>query len=206
MDKQRGRVNRVWFCAAFGILFLGWIPAAKLFHLTWTSKMPQIIEVLRDPSQEARFPGAVDLELKREGAYAIHYFGQEGADVHGMWPPKLDCRLSESVSGRDIQLVPDYVPTNRHETDEGGVGVLIYSTTVQKPGMHTLSCDFAEGQLASNFSLVIGPNFVYEFLRLILPLGLGVSAALILGAAATASSSALLGVGLILQRKQPERC
>lgn len=191
----------LWFAAVIGILLLGWIPTAKLVQAIWRIKVPQIVEVIRDPSQEAWFPGNVDLELQREGAYAIHYLEHDGAYAHAIWPPKLDCRLSEATSGREIPLVSDYVPTNRHETDGGQVGVMIYSTTIQDPGIHTLSCDYTDGKMGPKFGLIVGPNHVFEFLRLVLPLGLGLFAALIVASATTFISTALLVAGLILQKK-----
>jgi hypothetical protein len=78
---------------------------------------------------------------------------------------------------------------------------MIYSTTIQDPGTHILSCDYASGTIGPKFGLVIGPNFVFEFLRLILPLGLVLFAALSVFTSTTTLSIALLLIGLVLQKK-----
>ena len=62
--------------------------------------------------------------------------------------PVLDCRLTSSTTGADIPLVPDYVPTNRYETKDARVGVLIYSTTIENPGLHTLSCNYPDERVS----------------------------------------------------------
>jgi hypothetical protein len=67
-----------------------------------------------------------------------------------------------------VPLVPDYVPSNRDCSQvEGCTGALVYSTTVNHPGKHTFSCDYLEDRQEPKIILAIGPNYVFEFFRLV---------------------------------------
>jgi hypothetical protein len=128
-----------------------------------------IAKAYRDPLQKVELPGKADLELSRKGAYAIYCEGQRGTYSHAEWPPTLDCSLTSQTTGEDIPLVPDYVPTNKYSTKDGDrVGVMIYSTTVQDPGLHTLSCDYHDVWTGPRLVLAIGPNYVWELLKIAL--------------------------------------
>ncbi|NIM95009.1 MAG: hypothetical protein GTO18_15015 [Anaerolineales bacterium] len=165
MDKQMSRRHRLWYGVAVLVLVLGCAAAAILIISTLQRYPTSITEAYRGPQKKIEVPGTVELELSREGAYGVYYEGYGGTNTQAEWPPRLDCSLTSNMTGKDIPLVPDYVVTNRYRTKDGRVGVLIYSTTVEDPGLHTFSCDYLDGWSGPKLILAIGPNYFFEFLR-----------------------------------------
>jgi len=161
------KTSALWFGAAILVLVLGGLAAAILVISTLGTYPALIAEAYQGPRQKVEVPGVEDLELSRKGAYAVYYEEQEGAFIHAEMPPNLDCELTSTITGKDVPLVSDYVPTNRYVTRGDQVGVLIYSTTVNDPGMHTLSCDYPVGRDGPKLVLAIGPNYFFEFLRVV---------------------------------------
>jgi hypothetical protein len=79
-------------------------------------------------------------------------------------PPGLACTLISRLTGADVAVVPDYVPTNTYSTkDRERVGVLIRSLTIPKPGVYNLACRYLDGHAEPEIVLAVGPNFVWEF-------------------------------------------
>jgi hypothetical protein len=152
-----------------------------------------IAEAYKGPLQRLEIPGDADLELSRKGAYGVYYEGDRDSDVDLELPPILNCSLTLKRTGEDIPLVPDYVPTNRYATKDGRTGVLIYSTTVTDPGLHTLSCDYPDGRVGPQLVLALGPNYFWEFLRVVWNLG-----GQVLGGAGVFCGSILLSMGIAL--------
>jgi hypothetical protein len=166
MDRHMMRRNRLWYGVAALVLVLGCLAATILILSTLTSYPSLIKEAYKSPLQKVEVPGEADIDLRRKGAYGVYYEGHRGAYIHAEWPPTLDCSLTSRTTGDDIPLVSDYVPTNRYSSKDGSrVGVLIYSTTINDPGSHRLSCDYPDGRHGPTLILAIGPNYFFEFLR-----------------------------------------
>lgn len=191
MDKPKNKKQRLWYSLAALVLVLGCLASAILIVSTLSSYPALITAAYNSPLKKVEVPGAVDLELSREGAYAVYYEDNRGVYSHAERPPKLDCQLTSKRAGKDIPLVPDYVPTNRYATKDGRVGVLVYSTTIENPGLHTLSCDYPDGRLSPKLVLAIGPNYFFEFFRVVWKMGVS-----ILGSAGVLCGSVVISVGI----------
>lgn len=163
MKINETKTRTLGYVIAILILMLGSLAAAILIISALTSYPSLIKEAYKSPLQKIEVPGDVDIDLRRKGAYGVYY---ETAHGPTEGPPVLDCSLISKTTGEDIPLVPDYVPTNRYSTKDGNrVGVLIYSTTIKEPSLHTLSCDYPDGRESPMLMLAIGPNYYFEFLR-----------------------------------------
>jgi hypothetical protein len=193
MVRHMRRNRFLWGIAAL-VPILGCLIAAVLFYTSGIGNYPSLIErAYKSPLHKVEVPGEVDLVLSRKGAYGVYYEGHNGAYVRAEWPPRLDCSLSSKGTGEDVPLVPDYVTANRYVTKDGRTGVLIYSTTIEEPGLHTLSCDYQDGRVGPKLVLAVGPNYVWEFLRLAWNLG-----GPVLGGVGVVCSSILLSMGIAL--------
>jgi hypothetical protein len=163
MDRQSIRRQRMWFSIAVLVFVTGCLIAAILIISSLISYPSLIREAYKSPIQKVEVPGEAEIDLSRKGAYAVYY---ESAHDPTDGPPALDCSLTSKTTGDDIPLVPDYVPTNRYSTKDGSrVGVLIYSTTINDPSLHTLSCAYPDGRVSPKLMLAIGQNYFFEFLR-----------------------------------------
>lgn len=189
MDRHMIRRHRLWYGVAALVLVSGSLTAAVLIISTLTSYPALIREAYKSPLQKIEVPGEADIDLRRKGAYGVYY---ETAHVPTEGPPVLDCSLTSRTTGDDIPLVSDYVPTNRYTSKDGNrVGVLIYSTTIKEPGLHTFSCDYPDGRVAPKLVLAIGPNYFFEFLRVAWNMG-----GSILGGAGVLCGSFVLSFGI----------
>jgi hypothetical protein len=186
---NKSKTRRLGYGVAGLVLVLGFLAAAILIISKLSTYPTLIADAYKSPLQKVEVPGAVDLELSREGAYAVYYEEQRGAYNDTERPPNLNCQLISKMTSKEIPLVADYVPTNRYATRDDRVGVLIYSTTVEDPGLHTLSCDYADGDLSPKLVLAVGPNYFFEFLRVAWNLGGSV-----LGGAGVLCASSMLAV------------
>jgi hypothetical protein len=168
MDNNMMKRNRLWYTAAALVLVLGCLVATILAISTLSSYPSFIKEAYDSPLQKIEIPGETVIQLRQKGAYGLYY---ESAHVPAGGPPELACNLVSITTGDDIPLVPDYVPTNRYENKDGRVGVLIYSTTINHPGLHRLSCSHPDGSESPTQVLAIGPNYIFEFLRVAWKMG-----------------------------------
>ena len=65
-----------------------------------------------------------------------------------------------------MEATPDYVETNRYwSKDQGDIGVLIMSITVNDPDTYTFTCHYQNGNKEPEITVALGPNYVWEFLR-----------------------------------------
>jgi hypothetical protein len=168
MDSNRMNGYRLWYVAAALVFVVGCLTATLITISTLTSYPSFIKEAYSSPLQRIEVPGEADIQLRRKGAYGLYY---ESTHVPAGAPPEFNCNLVSMTTGDDIPLVPDYVPTNRYENKGGRVGVLIYSTTINHPGLHRLSCVHPDGSESPTRVLAIGPNYVFEFLRVAWKMG-----------------------------------
>jgi len=189
MEKHVIKRHRLWYGVAALVLVLGCLAAAILIISTLATYPSLIKEAYKSPLQKIEVPGEAEINLRRKGAYGVYY---ETTSVPSEGAPGLDCRLTSSTTGADIPLVPDYVPTNRYETKDARVGVLIYSTTVENPGLHTLSCNYPDERVSPKQMLAIGPNYFYEFLRVAWNMGSS-----LLGGAGILCGSSVLSLGIV---------
>jgi hypothetical protein len=184
------RRNRLWYGVAALVLVLGCLTAAILIITTLTSYPSLIKDAYKSPLQKIEVPGEADIDLRRRGAYGVYY---ETPHISSEGPPVIDCSLTSKTTGEDIPLVSDYVPTNRYSTKDGSrVGILIYSTTIKEPSLHTLSCDYPDGRVTPKLVLAIGPNYFFEFLRVAWNMG-----GSILGGAGVLCGSFVLSFGIV---------
>jgi hypothetical protein len=208
MKKTKRKWKYVWYGVALLVPLIGCL-ASGLLIASGLGAYPELISgAYEDDRVEVEVPGKADLELTRIGAYGIYYQGLLGAYAHAEWPPNIECSLASQDSGRSIPVVPDFVPTNRYETQEGETGVLVFSTTIEEPGSYSLACDFIDGPVGAKALVSIGPNYFFEFLRtswnlvkvLLKPVGiLCGSAVVFLGVAI-----AIIVRELVLNRSRPE--
>jgi len=90
--------------------------------------------------------------------------------------------------------VPDYVETNRYwSKDEDGLGVLVMSFTVGEPGIYAFACAYAEDSTHPEITVALGPNYFWEFLRV-----LGKIALPVLGSISVFFGAALLATLLLV--------
>jgi hypothetical protein len=157
-----------WFLTSALCLLIGFICGAIILFLTIRFYQPQISEIHQNPSQQYEFPGEVVIDLTRKGAYAIYYIKNKKSSSLQEWPQSMQCQLVNMKTGNSITLVPDYIPSDRLCSYTGEcTGRLVYSTTVNHPGMHRFSCNYEKENTGQKFILAIGPNYVFEFFRLI---------------------------------------
>lgn len=201
MDTQMIRPRRLWYGVAVLVLVAGCLAAAAIAVVRLAAYPALIADAYTGPQQKIEVPGAVELDLAREGAYGVYYEGHEGAYIHAEWPPRLDCRLTAKETGDDVPLVPDYVPGNRYSTSDGRVGVLIYSTTIRESGRYTLSCQDPLGAGGTTHRLAIGPNYVFEFLRVAWHLGGSLLGALAIFWASMLVSSVIAAITFVRRRR-----
>jgi len=187
MKRNMMSKHRIWYVVAAFVLVLGCLAATALTVTTLASYPSLIKEAYGDPLQKVEVPGGSEIELSRKGAYGLYY---ETSYMPTGGPPELNCRMISNTTGDEIPLVSDYVPTNRYELKEGRVGVLILSTTIERPGLHRLSCTHPNGNESPNDVLAIGPNYFFEFLRVAWKMGSS-----LLGVAAILVGSGLLSIG-----------
>lgn len=203
MNKKMVKNPRWWYFFAALVLALGCLIAAMLFNKSGLGDYPSFIaEAYKDPLQKVEVPGAVNLELSRKGAYAVYYEEDGSSDSVAEQPPNLDCQLTSKMTDKDIPLVLDYVPTNRYETKDNRVGVLIYSTTVEDPGLHRLSCGYPDGRVSPKLILAIGPNYFFEFLRVAWNLGGSVLGGVGVLCASSTLAAVIAIVGFLRSRTQ----
>jgi len=202
MDTQMIKPRRLWYGVAVFVLVAGCLAAAIVIVVRLATYPALIADAYAGPQQKIEVPGVVELDLTREGAYGVYYEGHEGAYIHAEWPPRLNCHLTAKETGDDVPLVPDYVPGNRYSTADGRVGVLIYSMTIEEPGRYTLSCKDPLGAGGTTHRLKIGPNYVFEFLRVAWHLGGSLLGALAIFCASMLLSSLIATVTFVRRRRE----
>ena len=91
-----------------------------------------------------------------------------------------------------MKAVPDYVETNRYwSKDQGGIGVLIMSITVNEPDTYTFACHYQDGSTEPEIAVALGPNYIWEFLKVVGKISLS-----LFGAMTTLCGSILIGLSI----------
>lgn len=188
MKKQN--VHR-WLFSLAGLFFLsGSLIAGLLFKHASINRYPALIaNAYRDEQHHLMVPGDIEVALTRTGAYGIYFEHDLKSSTYPEIeiPPAIDCTLTSKSTGAVIEAVPDYVETNRYRSRDLYSGVLIMSLTVDKPGPYTFACDYQDGRTEPEIRVALGPNYFWEFLRVIGKIGLPV-----LGASSILCGSVLL--------------
>ena len=159
-----------WYYALAALVpLLGCLLAAAGVY-QWFPRLPGTFEAKMnlDNLTQVVVPGSKDITFAESGAYAVYYEYRSVVDgrvfASRETPPALTCSLTSKATGTEVTVVPDYVETNRYSTrDQGRVGVLIGSITIDEPGTYTFSCHHADGTSQPEKVLAVGPNFVWEF-------------------------------------------
>lgn len=93
-----------------------------------------------------------------------------------------------------MKAAPDFIETNRYwSKNQGDIGVLIMSITVNKPDFYTFACHNQDGGTEPEIIVALGPNYVWEFLRVVGKISLS-----LFGAITTLCGSILIGLIIIV--------
>jgi hypothetical protein len=209
MNKKSGRRNR-WYWALALIPLLGCLVAMVVVYRGFEG-LPGTLKtnVSIDNLTQVVVPGSGEINFSKRGAYAIYYEHRSVVDGvvyrDSQAPPALACSLTSQRTGRIVDPVPDYVPTNTYFTqNRERVGVLIQSITIHEPGTYAFSCRRADGNSQPQVVLAVGPNFMWEFFSIgargVLTVAAGL--AVLLGSIAIAGLAAL---AMTLRRRRAEQ-
>jgi hypothetical protein len=209
MTSKKVRPSSWSYGLAVLVLVLGCAIASMIFVLAIRGPADAVADA-RDLSQltQVIVPGTADLTLSQTGAYAVYHEYQGVMDgvayARSPAPPQLDCALATKDTGRQVPLVPDYVETNQYTKGLGrgrGIraGVLIMSTTVDRPGDYTFSCRYPDGREQPQIVLAVGQNIVWEEMRILARAAVPVLSSLAL---VGASGAVAAGVAIIIAVKR----
>jgi hypothetical protein len=166
--------SSIWFTTAAVILLVGCAITGGILWLSDIRMIPSnLADIYREEQHSLTVPGSVDLRLNRVGAYGIYYhYGLVTSDWEEVQiPPEIECSLT-SKTGKTSLGVKDYVPSNRFwEKNNGGPAVLIQSISVDEPGEYMFLCQYPEDITGPIFQISLGPNYVWEMIRVVLKNG-----------------------------------
>jgi len=164
----------VWFTTAAVILLVGLATTGGILWLSDIRMIPShLADIYREEQHSLTVPGSVELRLNRVGAYGIYY---HYSLVTSAWeevkiPPEIKCSLT-SKTGKMNFGVKDYVPSNRFwEKNNGGPAVLIQSISIDEPGEYRFLCQYPENVAGPSLQISLGPNYVWEMIRVVLKFG-----------------------------------
>jgi hypothetical protein len=197
MNERRQTLNRWLIALAATALLAGLGLSAWLVGRSEIESYPTLIaDAYREEQHRLRVPGSQEVRLTRTGAYGIYDESSLVSSIQppdGELPPPIECTLASASTGEVIRAVPDYVETNRYWSEgQGGLGVLIMSVTVDRPGTYTFGCDYRDGRTEPEIVVALGPNYVWQFLHLTAQIALP-----LLGAIAVCAGSLLIGFILV---------
>ena len=196
--------SRTCYLAAAVIILVGIAFTAGIFWLSDLRMIPSnLADIYREEQHSLTVPGFVDLRLNRVGAYGIYYHYNL---VTSAWeevkiPPEIECSLV-SETGKTSLSVLDYVPSNRFwKKNDGGPAVLIQSISEDEPGEYRFLCKYPEGIAGPSFQISLGPNYVWEMIRMVLKNGLALLLLIFSLPTAILVSGILLMAGLISSKR-----
>ncbi|QRN84002.1 hypothetical protein JR338_04440 [Chloroflexota bacterium] len=162
-----------WLFLFASIIFIvGIIASIVIFKSPGLKMYPSMISnTYREQQHHLSLPGKTEVFLTRTGAYGIYYeysLVAASAEDYTNLPPDIQCSLTSHATDSIIQAVPDYVESNRYWSKEaGGIGVLVMSISVDEPGKYAFECSYKDGQTEPEIRILLGPNYYWEFLRVI---------------------------------------
>jgi len=189
--------STIWLCASAvltivtGVLLSAWICNNPII----TSLPTRIKNIYSEERIQLSVPGSTVANLSRTGAYGIYYENKLVSSIQSDYEvtlPPVECSITSASSGEETKSVPDYVRTNQYWSKERGLGFLIMSITVDRPGSYSFACQYLNGRTDPKITVSLGPNYLWEPARV-----LGKAALLILAAAATFLGSILTALTLL---------
>jgi hypothetical protein len=170
MLEKRGQPSRWFYGIAILVILFGALISVWYLVDRGIGNYPAMITDAYDEEQHhLSVPGSVDVNLVRKGVYSIYYeINPRSAVVNypNIMPPAIECSLVSKSTGAKTQAAPDYVETNRYwSKDQDRLGVLIMSLTVDEPDTYTFACNYEDGRSEPNILVALGPNYVWEFLK-----------------------------------------
>lgn len=197
--KEKKQLSGRWIygCAVLVILF-GTLISAWIFNNSGIGMYPATIaDAYGEGQHRLSVPGYKDVNLTRTGAYGIYYEYSQVSSVrhpNEKMPPAIDCSLTSKSTGAEMEAAPDYVESNRYwSKDQDRTGVLIMSITVDKPDTYTFACYYQDGSTEPEIVVTLGPNYVWEFLRVAWKISLP-----LFGGMTTLCGSILIGLIIIV--------
>lgn len=173
MKKLNSRSARWLFGLAGLIVLLGIFSFALLIMDTGVSKYPDIIsDSFQEKQHRLQVPGSMEVHLTRAGAYGI-YYEYDLVNHQVDMPSDLACSLISKTTGNRIEATHDYVETNRYESHgQHRIGVLVMSVTVNQPDYYSFACTIQGNSTTREITVALGPNYVWEFLKIVADIGL----------------------------------
>jgi hypothetical protein len=169
--KEKKRNQSRWLFGIAGlVLILGVLTSVWIFKISGVAMYPALIaDAYREEQYHLAVPGVRDVKLTRAGAYGIYYehsLVAAAVDPRTEMVPAIECSLISKSTGAKIVAGPDYVETNRYwSKEQGSLGVLIMSATVDQPDSYTFACNYQDGSTEPEIVVALGPNYFWEFLR-----------------------------------------
>lgn len=116
-------------------------------------------------------PGSAEINFPKSGAYAVYYEYRSvnnGVNyVRDKFPPRMRCQLTSKATGEEIELASPQAEGDIYVTqNQERAGVFFKSISINKPGVHTFSCRYADGRSNPQIVLAVGPNLIWEFFNI----------------------------------------
>jgi hypothetical protein len=171
MKKKKKQLASRWVygIAILPILF-GTLVCAWILKISGIGMYPAMIaDAYGEDQHHLSVPGSKDVKLTRTGAYGIYYeYSLTSSSVdYPKMPPAIDCSLTSKSTGAEMEAAPDFVTTNRYwSKDRERTGVLIMSITVDEPASYTFACRYQDGSREPEIVVTLGPNYIWEFLKI----------------------------------------
>lgn len=175
MDVKSQNWVRWLFAVPILVVMAGALTTTWIFKDGGLGQYPDMIaEAYNQEQVYLAVPGVTEAKLSRRGAYGIYYVydpSNQGENLE--MPPAIQCTLTAKSSGAEQTAAPDYVDTNRYWTnDHARTGVLIQSITVEQADTYSFACRYLDDRAGPEIQVALGPNYVWEFLKVARKLGL----------------------------------
>lgn len=206
MKKNVNLTSIIMFILAGIFILTGLLGTVLLLNKSGHSKYPLLIsEAYSGERHELIVPGETQIFLSRTGAYGIYYeIEATDDDLTSKLnkPPAINCVLRSQASSRTIKAAPDYIESNWYRNrNQNLIGVLIMSLTVDQPGAYSFACDYQDNQTKPEIRVSLGPNYFWEFIRIIGKIGLPVLGGIITFFGSLMISLVLVIVGLMIKKQ-----
>ena len=171
MSEKKINPSRWYYAVAFLIPIFACVGTALFVH----QSLPNLPGALEDVGiqnlTQVLIPGSKEIDFPKAGAYAVYYEYRSVIEnvqyVRGNYPPQLDCQLISKTTGKDVELVHNYIEGNIYTTqNEERVGVHIMSITIENPGTYKFTCQYPGNKTSPKIVLAVGPNIVWELFNL----------------------------------------